>query len=202
MPASSRLRGAGIVALATALLASVGPAAGDPTAEISKKRKPCRNGKSKTFVLCKPRAGTWRGVAVQQTPSGTEFSPLTFTVERKGARNNGTDIDSTQFGPRWWSGDTAWVYVGGGEIAPSSACPTCPPYVAAPGVFDGSVDKVTGQFFMVNTIINESGVREQFFFSGDFINKRRAKGTIEGSRDTDSGSHFDLRSVTWTASPS
>jgi hypothetical protein len=179
------------------------PAEGDPAprAAASKKKKPCRNVKSNRSILCKPRVGTWSGVVVQQTPSGPEPSLLTFTVERKGATNNGTDIDSTQFGPRWWNGDTSYVHVGGGEIAPSSTCPSCPPYVAEPGIFDGSVDKFTGQFAMRSTIINESGAREEFSFFGDFINRRRAKGTIRGSRSSTDGSSFDLRVVTWTASP-
>lgn len=180
------------------LIAILVSMSGGQAAVAKKDPKPCS---TKSKRPCNPRAGSWSGVAVQQTPAGPESSPLTFTVERKGRKNRGTRFTSIQFGPRWWIGDISYVYVSGGRIAPSNTCPTCPPFVAQPGAFEGSLDKVSGQFLLGSTVIHGSGEREQFFFEGDFLNKRTAKGTIDGERTSSGGASFNLRTVTWTASP-
>jgi hypothetical protein len=150
------------------------------------KPRPCQNKKSPVFVLCKPRAGIWRGATTQQTPSGPVSHPLEFTVARKGARRTGTVVDDVESAVPWYCGDTATRFTTAGNSSLNRA----------------TADKVSGGFIAYGTLILINGGERKEVFAGDFLSRTRVKGTYEASWTGTTacvGSPLTLRQVNWTA---
>lgn len=195
LPRAVRTASALSLLAALALLSGASPGApaegkGFLAESAAKKTKPCSNKKQKVFVLCKPRAGTWGGVATQQTPSGPESSPLQLAVSRQGARNNGTRVGVVDPSLRWFCGDTPLPMTTDGENEPH--------------LESARAGKKTGIFDLHGGLaLVES--RKGIDLFGDFVNKTRAKGTITGTwsnapQGICPGGIATLRTVTWTAS--
>jgi hypothetical protein len=203
------LAGAGVMFSAGFAFAAEGSASAEAkVAKKQRKGKPCAN-KNKTWILCKPRVGIWKGVFTQDTPSGPESHPLEFTVERgrgaRGRNSKGTEVEQVVAAVPLWKGDIQYAEyfdpgpdpinnpeLGSWQPIPLSECadPTCRPSleVLDPHWRMSFWGKSTGLF--------TTGNDGDFVVRGDFLSKNRAKGKLWVFGNSD----FTIRTVTWKAS--